>query len=407
VDSVNEVSGSGCPEVEYDPLSPAVKSDPAAAYHQLLARCPVHRYDGYDPPFYSLSRYEDVLEALRDIHLFSSQYGQGPKMSVPGSMQSDPPQHTVFRRLVQKAFTPRAVAAMEPRIEALVTDLLDAVVGAGEADLHDAVAYPLPTIVIAQMLGVPEEDRAKFKVWSDARVAAMGDPDPHAYAVECAELEAYLAAQARWRREALAEGERLPDDVISGLVEAEDEGRRLTEDEMVKLMVQLLVGGNETTTSLITNAVVRLTEVPELWERLRHDPSLVDLAVEESLRCDPPVLGLFRTTTRPVTLHGVDLPADAKVMLLYAAANRDPAAFDDPDTFSLDRDLDQVRRNHLSFGYGIHVCLGAALARMEARIALRQMAERMPNLRVTSPPARITPFFLWGKKTLPARWDVE
>ena len=257
------------------------------------------------------------------------------------------------------------------------------------------------------MLGVPEEDRAKFKVWSDARVAAMGDPDPNAYAVECAELNAYLAAQAGWRREALAEGERLPDDVISGLVEAEEEGRRLTEDEMVNLMVQLLVGGNETTTSLITNAVVRLTEAPELWERLRHDPSLADLAVEESLRYDPPVLGLFRTTTRPVTMHGVDLPADAKVMLLYAAANRDPAAFDDPDTFSLDRDLDQVRRNHLSFGYGIHVCLGAALARMEARIALRQMAERMPNLRVTSPPARITPFFLWGKKTLPARWDVE
>src|SRR4029079_12763988 len=133
----------------------------------------------------------------------------------------------------------------------------------------------------------------------------------------------------------------------------------------------------------------------------RAQPELVDVAVEESLRFDPPVLGLFRTTTRPATLHGVELPEVAKVMLLYAAANRDPAAFEDPNTFSLDRDAEELRRRHLSFGYGIHLCVGAALARLEARSAIAQLSPRLPNLRITAPPERITPFLLWGKKTLP------
>jgi cytochrome P450 len=391
--------------VEYDPFSPETLADPAAAHRRLLAGCPVHRYDGFDPPFYSLARYDDVLAALRDVERFSSHWGQGPTMRAPGSMQSDPPQHTIFRRLVQKAFTPRAVADMESRIESLAGQLIDAIAPQGAGDLHDAVAYPLPTIVIAQMLGVPEEDRASFKHWSDASVAAMGSQDPSAFTQDLVALDAYLGRQADQRRSLLEAGQPLPDDLISGLVVAEHEGRRLSRDEMIPLIKQLLVGGNETTTSLITNAIVRLTEVPERWERLRREPGLVDVAIEESLRFDPPVLGLFRTTNCPVTMGDVDLPAQAKVMLLYAAANRDPSAFDDPDTFSLDRDLDQLRRHHLSFGYGIHVCLGAALARMEARIVLRQLSARLAHLRLTAPPERIAPFMLWGKRTLPAAWD--
>ena len=393
-------------DVVYDPFSPETLADPAPSYQQLLAECPVHRYDGFDPPFYSLSRYADVQEALRDVATYSSHYGQGPNMIVPGSMQSDPPQHTFFRRLVQQAFTPRAIADMKPRIEALVTELIDGFAGDGHADLHDTIAYPLPTIVIAQMLGVPDEDRARFKQWSDASVAALGSPNPELYREDRAALGAYLTEQADQRRALEAAGEPLPDDLISRLVVAEQDGRRLTDGELVGLANQLLVGGNETTTSLITNALVRLTEVPERWQRLRDDPSLVDVAIEESLRFDPPVLGLFRTTTCPVTLHDVEVPTQAKVMLLYAAANRDPAMFDDPNTFSLDRDVDDLRRHHLSFGYGIHVCLGAALSRLEARIALRQLAERLPRLRLTATPERITPFLLWGRKTLPAAWDV-
>jgi cytochrome P450 len=392
--------------VDYDPFSPAVLADPFPAYAALRERCPVHRFDGFDPPFFSLSRHADVQAALRDHRGFSSHYGQGPNMVVPGSMQSDPPQHTFFRRLVQQAFTPRAVADLEPRIAALVAELVDAVAPLGAADLHDAVAYPLPTIVIAQLLGVPETDRADFKRWSDAAVAALGSPDPERFRDERAELHRYLVEQARWRRERDAAGEALGDDLISRLVVAEIDGRRLTDAEFVALAVQLLVGGNETTTSLITNAIVRLTEVPARWARLRAEPQLVEVAVEESLRFDPPVLGLFRTTTRPMELHGVELPAEAKVMLLYAAANRDPSVFDEPDEFSLDRDLDELRRHHLSFGFGIHLCIGAALARLEARVALTHLAARLANLRLTAEPQRITPFLLWGRRTLPCAWDA-
>lgn len=391
---------------DYDPLSPEVLADPGAAYGALLETCPVHRYDGFEPPFWSLSRHEDVRDALRDITTYSSHYGQGPNMSVPGSMQSDPPQHTFFRRLVQQAFTARAVTEMQPGIEALVDELVDGFVDRGEADVHDELAYPLPTIVIAQMLGVPEHDREQFKEWSDASVAAMSSRTPEVFRPQREALNAYLIDQARHRLVLEAAGEPLPDDLISRLVTAEQDGQRVGESDIVPLLSQLLVGGNETTTSLITNALVRLTEDPTRWERVRAEPELVELAVEESLRFDPPVLGLFRTTTCPVQLHGSEIPERAKVMLLYAAANRDPRVFDDPDTFSLDRDLDELRRHHLSFGYGIHFCIGAALARMEARIALAAMVARFPGLRMTATPERITPFLLWGKKTLPMAWDV-
>ncbi len=392
-------------DVDYDPFSPETLEDPAAAYRRLLEECPVHLYKNFNPPFYSLTKYGDVHGALRDVQTYSSHYGQGPGMTVPGSMQSDPPQHTFFRRLVQQAFTPRAVADMKPRIESLVAEIIDGFVDSGAADLHDELAYPLPTIVIAQMLGVPEEDRAHFKRWSDASVAALGSRNPDEYRDDRAALGTYLLDQARRRRALEAAGAPLPDDLISRLVLAEHDGERMTDNDLVALAVQLLVGGNETTTSLITNALVRLTERPELWARLRAEPHLVDVAVEESLRFDPPVLGLFRTTTCPVTVQDVEIPEGAKVMLLYAAANRDPEAFADPNTFSLDRDLETLRRHHLSFGYGIHFCVGAGLARLEARAALGQLAARLPGLRLTAKPERITPFLLWGKKNLPAAWD--
>jgi cytochrome P450 len=390
--------------VEYDPFSPETLADPAAAHAVLLAGCPVHRFDGWDPPFYSLSRYEDVAAALRDVETFSSRYGQGPRYQEQRGMQSDAPDHTFFRRLVQKAFTPKAVAAMEPRVEVLVEGLLDAIADRGEADLHETLAYPLPTIVIAEMLGVPAADREAFKRWSDAQVAAMGEPDPNAFAQERKELRAYLHGQVEERRKAHAAGRALPADLVAALVVAEEDGIHLDDEGILNVLVQLLVGGNETTTSLITNAVLRLTE-NDLWGRLRADQGLVDVAVEESLRYDSPVIGLFRTTTRPVTLRDVTIPSEAKVMLLYAAANRDPEAWPDPEQFSLDRDVGELRRRHLAFGLGVHVCLGAALSRLEARIVLAQIAERLPGLRITGPTERIRPFLLWGRRTLPVAWD--
>ena len=375
----------------YDPFRPPVLDEPSVAYAHLLAERPVHYFADFDPPFYTLSRHADVQTALRDIETYSSEFGQGPRFTPPVGMLSNPPQHTFFRSLVQQAFSPRAIEAMRGRVEALAEELLDAC-PAGEWDLHDAFAFPLPVIVIAEMLGVPAEDLHLFKRWSDASVAAMGAADPSAFESELTALADYLLAQIRQRRATPGAG-----DLIDRLVAAKQDGQGLADEELRGVVNQLLVGGNETTTSLITNAVWRLLDRPALWQRVVADPSLVDRALEESLRFDPPVLGLYRSTTRPVELLGVRIPKGAKVMLHYAAANRDPEVWDDPNTFSLDRPA----QRHLSFGLGVHFCLGAQLARLEAGAALRALAARCPDLRLVNWGQRIAPWFLWGRRHLP------
>lgn len=376
---------------DYNPFKPPVLDEPSVAYAHLLTERPVHCFADFDPPFHTLSRHADVQWALRDIDTFSSEFGQGPRFTPPAGMLSNPPQHTFFRSLVQQAFSPRAIEAMRGRVEELAEQLLD-VCPAGEWDLHDAFAFPLPVIVIAEMLGVPADDLHLFKRWSDASVAAMGAADPSAYVAELADLANYILARVRERRAAPGRG-----DLIDGLVRAQQEGKGLADEEILSVINQLLVGGNETTTSLITNAVWRLLERPALWQRVVAEPGLVDRALEESLRFDPPVLGLYRSTTRAVERHGVRIPKDAKVMLHYAAANRDPAVWDDPNTFSLDRPA----QRHLSFGLGVHFCLGAQLARLEAGIALRALAARCPDLRLVNSGQRILPWFLWGRRHLP------
>ena len=375
----------------YDPFRSPVLDEPSVAYAHLLAERPVHYFADFDPPFYTLSRHADVQRALRDIDTYSSEFGQGPRFTPPAGMLSNPPQHTFFRSLVQQAFSPRAIEAMRGRVEELAEELLDEI-PAGEWDLHDAFAFPLPVIVIAEMLGVPADDLHLFKRWSDASVAAMGAADPSAYESELADLANYILARIRERRAAPGRG-----DLIDRLVQAEQDDKGLTDEEILSVVNQLLVGGNETTTSLITNAVWRLLERPQLWQQLVTVPNLVDRALEESLRFDPPVLGLYRSTTRAVELHGVRIPKNAKVMLHYAAANRDPEVWDDPDTFSLDRPA----QRHLSFGLGVHFCLGAQLARLEAGTALRALVARCPNLRLVNSGQRITPWFLWGRRLLP------
>lgn len=388
----------------YDPLDPGTLDDPHTAHAALRAHCPVHRFDGFDPAFYTLSRHDDVAAALRDTETFSSTWGQGPRRTPPGGLFTDPPEHTAFRRLVQYAFTPRAVAAMEPFVEQLADDLVDAVVERGSADLHDVLASPLPTITIATMLGVPAADRGRFRAWSDALVAEMGAERPGAFDRERAEMRAYIAQHIEHRRELLAAGEPLPDGLISALVAVDDEGTTFAPAEIHGVIIQLLVGGNETTTSLITNAVVRLLENPGVMERVRSDHSLIDTVIEESLRYDAPVLGLFRHTTCPVSLHGEEIPAGSKVMLLYASANHDDSVFDRPERFSLDRPAPELRR-HLAFGAGPHYCLGASLARLEARAALRVILDRLPGLRLDGRPERVAPFYLWGRRTLPVAWN--
>ena len=199
-------------------------------------------------------------------------------------------------------------------------------------------------------------------------------------------------------------GDIIPDDVISGILLAEVDNRILSDTERLVMLNQLLVGGNETTTSLLTNLFWRLLSDRSLYEQVRDDPSLHQVAVEESLRFDAPVLGLYRTNTVDIELYGEEIPERSKVMATFAAANRAPAIFTDPESFRLDRNPEELRK-HLSFGLGRHFCPGAQLSRLEARLALKEVTERFPNLRLISKPERIEPFLLWGRKNLPVAWD--
>lgn len=394
----------------WSPFAPDVLAEPASGYGKLLASCPVHRCADFDPPFYTLSRYADVEAALRDIDTFSSEFGQGPRFTPPAGMLCNPPQHTFYRALVQQAFTPRMIEGLRPRVTALANELIDAFPASGEVELHNAFAFPLPVVIIAELLGVPTADLERFKHWSDVQVAAMGAADPQRYAADQAAFFGYLQQHLRRRQAQLAEqqmveqqmaeqkraGAPAPTDLIGVLASARKDGAPLPEADLLSVVSQLLVGGNETTTSLITNAVWRLLQF-NLWHELVANPALIEAAVEESLRFDPPVLSLYRNTTRTVNLHGVEIPAGAKVCLHYAAANRDPEVFEAPDRF----DLHRARRRHLAFGLGVHFCLGAPMARLEAETAIAALVRRFPRLSLVGNGERIAPFFLWGRARLP------
>jgi cytochrome P450 len=397
--------------VDFDPYSPVVLADQAAAHKRLREACPFHHFDGFgERGFWTLSTHADITEVLKDAVLWTTALGPGPEV-VPRQgtgvlLNADPPIHTTQRRLVNKAFTPRAVASMEPAITQTAHQLVDAFVARGRGDLVADFAYPLPVIVIARMLGVPEAEMATFKHWSDCIAAAIGGEagtrDANVRARQ--EFAAYFMERILQREAWLAEGRELPDDLVSGLVAAEYEGGRLSHPEMLGMLVQLLVAGNETTTSMLTNLVERLLQNPGEMAKVMADWSLAESAVEESLRFDAPVQGLFRTNTEPVRVHGVELDADTKVMVLFASANRDALVWDDPDTFRVDRPLQQLRQ-HYGFGFGTHFCLGAPLARLEGRIALRVLLERLPNLRLDGLPVRVPPMIFKGYQSFPIAWD--
>ena len=388
-------------DLRWSPFADEILQDPASGHEWLLRHCPVHRCQDFDPPFYTLSRYEDVEKALRDIGTYSSQYGQGPRFTDPQGMLCDPPQHTRMRKLVQQAFRPKAMAELKPKVSRLARQLIgELLAGTPEFDLHDDFAFPLPVLIIAGMLGVPEEDIECFKRWSDVQVAAMGAQDPSVYASDQIAFAAYMRELLQSRRHAIEHREDVPQDLLTIVAGGRIDDELISESDALSVLVQLLVGGNETTTSLISNMVWRLLQAREGWRAVMADRSLVVPAIEESLRFDPPVLGLYRHATKEVALHGVTIPEHAKVFINYAAANRDPEVFTSPNQF----DLHRKRERHLSFGLGVHFCLGAPMARLEAEIALNALLDQMPNLRLLGQGERIAPFFLWGRRKLPVAW---
>lgn len=378
-----------------DVFSSEFREDPYPFYAELRENRPVYREPRYGG--YLLTRFDDVLEALIDPATFSSAQGPGPMPSSTLSSAAalpatDPPHHDQLRALVSRGFTPRRVSESEPRIESLSRQLVGAL--PDEFDLVPALSIPLPVIVIAEMLGVEPERLPDFRRWSDAFVGLL-ESDPTPELMEAAQgLLAYFRALADERRQEPKE------DMVSALVQAEIDGRRLDPSELDGFFIVLLVAGNETTTNLISNQLRILSERPDLWKRLREDRSLIPAAIEETVRYDTPVQNLGRQTTREVVVRGVTIPVDSRVIVSYGAANRDPAAFDAPEEYRVERE----ERRHLGFGQGVHFCLGAGLARLEGRIALNALLDRFERIEPgDGAPVRLQSTVIRGFESLPLR----
>ena len=368
--------------VAYNPLSGEMVRDPYPVYTRLRERSPVHhsRLAGA----FVLSRYADVDRVLRDHALFSSSpdLRKSPKTGYRQPLEErsmlfmDPPDHTRLRALVNKAFTRPAINALEPRIRAIMAGLLDDIEEPNGFDLMEAVAVPLPVIVIAEMLGIPQEDRARFRIWSDQR-ARLLEPmltrAEHQTAAEAwVHLGQYFLSVIKSRQ-----GEPR-DDIMTRLVQAEDQGDTLSETEMLNMLRLLLVAGNETTTNLIGNGMLALLRHPDQLQALRDNPGLIPAAVDELLRYDSPVQMALRCAVEDCDIDGTPLRAGQDVILLGGSANRDPDAFENPDQL----DFNRKKPDHISFGRGIHYCLGAALANLEGRIAFEMLLERFDSLRL-------------------------
>ena len=350
------------------------------------------------PPLWNVFRYEDVRMVLSDQARFSS--GLGAEGAPRSLISTDPPRHTKLRSLVNRAFTPKAIAGLQPRIEALATELLDRAQERGGLDLVGEFSEPLPVLVIAEMLGIPGEDRAAFKQWSDMIVSSadavlMGDQAerPAGYDEAMAAMWAYFTDVIAQRRAHPA------DDLISGLVQAEIDGERLSNDDVLQFCWLLLVAGNETTTNLISNAVQTLLDHPDALARLREDLNLLPAAIEEVLRYRSPVQAMFRSTAVEVKIGRHKIPAGEVVVAWIGSANRDAARFTNPDRF----DITRTPNPHIAFGHGIHTCLGAPLARLEAGLALSVFIRRFPVFQRSgnAPLEPVPGFILHGVKHLP------
>ncbi len=392
--------------IAYNPLSNRVAQNPYPVYAALRARDPIHRSRLLNA--WLFTRHADTDAVLRDHRRFGNDPRKGdlkprqramlPSPDEFTMLLLDPPDHPRLRALVNKAFTPKAVNALEPHIRSILGTLLDEIDDPGGFDLMRAVAQPLPVIVIAEMLGVAPEDRTQFKIWSEQR-ARLLEPtisrrERAAGAAASRAFDAYFRSIIEQRRAAPQE------DIVSALVQAEDEGERLNEREVLNMLRLLLVAGNETTTNLIGNGMLALLRNPDQLQRLRDDPGLIPQAVEELLRFDPPVQADFRRTLVDCEINGFSLRKRDNIVLLLGAANRDPDVFEDPDRL----DVGRGRSAHLSFGRGIHHCLGAPLARLEGRIALEMLLERFSSIGLLDDSARFRKtIVLRGLESLPVR----
>lgn len=391
--------------VEFNPLLPEFLANPYPIYHRLRTEDPVHR-STLLPDAWVLTRYADVIMVLRDArfgrqdaeNFFQEQFGSGPLVDVYSKWMlfRDPPDHTRLRTLVNKAFTPRVVEGMRSRIQELVDYLLDRVQKVGSMDIMADLAYPLPVLVICELLGVPANDRDLFKNWS-GDVARTLDP------IQTPEMiqrgHAVVASMVNYFRDLIAELRKNPqENLLSAMIAAEEQGDRLSEEELLANCILLFSAGHETTVNLIGNGVLALLHHHNQRKQLQENPDLIYSAVEEFLRYDGPVQLTGRGAKEDVEIGGKPIRQGERVFTVLAAANRDPAQFPNPDQL----DITRKDNRHVAFGHGIHFCLGASLARAEAQSAISTLLRRMPRLstQVVIPEWRPA-FTLRGLQTLP------
>jgi len=392
----------------FNPMDPEFLADPYPTYHRLRAEDPVHQ----SPlGFWVLTRYDDVSAVLRDPRfikeplaaLVAARFGAEVPRGVGLSMlDRDPPDHTRLRGLVSKAFTPRVVDGLRPRIQQIVDELITRAQAVGSMDVIEEFAYPIPVNVICEMLGVPVADHERFKGWSLDIARGLDSiwlpPDsevPRRSAASRHAINDYFRGLIAQRR-ASPRG-----DLLSALIVAEEAGDKLNEEELLATCILLLIAGHETTVNLIGNGVLALLRNPGELERLRATPGLITNAVEELLRYDGPVQRTARVASAAATIGGRTIAKGEMVMPFIGAADRDPSQFPDPDRL----DLARADNRHIAFGWGIHFCLGAPLARVEGQIAIDALVRRLPRLELmTDEPEYRQSLTLRGLKTLPVKF---
>lgn len=394
--------------------SEAFNENPYPVYQQMREAAPVYWSDAWG--CWMLTRYQDITWTLQDYQTFTSLGRLTATMDLPeplwekveplvrhysqGLINVDPPDHTRMRKLVHMAFTPRAIRKMKVYVQDIVTGLIDARIERGEMDVIWDFSYPLPVTVIAAMMGIPAEDHAKFKAWSGEIVGFMATPKPSPE-VLLKSQDALLAMQQYFRDIYAKRRQQPEDDLITALVQAELEGDKLSEEEMVSSCVTILIGGHETTTYLIANGLYALLQHPDEFRRLRDNLDLAESATEEFLRYEGPFQRNRRIATRQVQIAGATIEKDQLIIQFLGAANRDPTQFPDPDTL----DIRRSPNKHLAFGYGPHFCLGAPLARLEAPLAFRGLLARLKNMRLAHDNLEWNSALFRGLKSLPIEFE--
>ena len=393
---IASVAPRGCPvEPAFDPLSPEFLADPFAVMASLrLVERPVFYAPAID--YYVITGYLDIESIFSDHDSYSAAAAQLPLVELdpearqilldgghrpqPSMVSLDPPAHTRLRRPTARAFSARRTAEMEPRIRVVLGELLDAIDPTTPFDLVSALTFPLPARVVFSFIGVPEEDYAQLKRWCGYRATlAWGRPAPE----EQIEHARNMTAYRRYLRELVgAKDQERGNDFTSALLAIHDEDpEQLSHEEIASILFSLSFAGHETTNYLIGNMLRRLLEDPARWDAVVANPVLIPNAIEETLRHDPSVPVWRRLTRRAVTIAGIEIPEGSKLFLWLAAAGRDPSVFSSPDTFDLNR---QNAKRHLAFGKGIHFCIGSALGKLEARLALESLISRFPSLRLVA-----------------------